>query len=205
MIPVLAAQDPIAACQWLADQFGFAQVAPGLMAFGAGLVAVVPGADVPGNLIPLALDHVAFQVADADAVFHRFSAAGAQLDPAFTPDGPRDIPQFWDHGVRFVFFQGPEGAPFEFCAINNGPVDRGHSHFAIRANDLDAAERLVAGFGAKLIARHLLPGGLRPVSVRFLQSGPDLFELFDEAPVVQPKPRLGWVGFLPDATQVHPI
>ena len=201
MIPVLAVVDTVAACRLLADQFGFVPTGRDRMAFGTALVAVMPSAALPGNLIPLRLDHAAFQVADADAVYQAFGAAGAMLDPTFTPDGPRDIPQFWDHGVRFVFFQGPQGAPFEFCAKNNaGPLDRAHSHFAIRTSDLDAAEVQLAGFGAKRIAQHLLPGNPRPVSVRFMQSGPDVFELFDEAPAGPPYKNQGWVGFLPDNT-----
>jgi catechol 2,3-dioxygenase-like lactoylglutathione lyase family enzyme len=198
MIPVLAVQNPEAACQWLSDHFGFTPVGPGQMAFGAAHIAVAASDDLPANLVPLRLDHVAFAVADADAVSQAFGAAGALLDPTFTPGGPRDIPQFWDSGVRFVFFQGPHGAPFEFCAKNNaGAAGRGHSHFAIRARDMDAAETQLATFGAKCIAQHLLPGAPRPVAVRFLQSGPDVYELFDEAPVATVPPRMGWVGLLP--------
>lgn len=200
MIPVLAVRDPVAACHLLADQFGFTRVGPGQMAFGAAMIAVVARDDLPGALIPLRLDHVAFQVADADAVYQTFSAAGARLDPTFTPHGPRDIPQFWDNGVRFVFFLGPEGAAFEFCAKNDTaePIVRGHSHFAIRTSDLDAAEAQVATLGASRIAQHQLPGNPRPVSVRFVQSGPDVFELFDEAPVSAACGPMGWVGLLPD-------
>lgn len=201
MIPVLAVQDPDAACQSLTDQFGFAPVGPGRIAFGAAHIAVAASDDLPANMIPLRLDHVAFAVADADAVYQAFGAAGARLDPTFTPDGPRDIPQFWDSGVRFVFFQGPHGAPFEFCAKNNAAaVDRGHSHFAIRASDLDAAEVPLAAFGAERVAEHLLPGDPHPVSVRFLRSGRDMFELFDEAPAGRADQTHGWVGFLPDDT-----
>ena len=201
MTPVLATHDPAAACRMLADQFGFMQVSPGLMTFGTAMVAVVPATALPENLIALPVDHVAFAVDDADAVYRRFSAAGGQIDPAFTPGGPRDIAQFWDHGVRFVFFAGPEGAAFEFCAKNRvkGPVDVGHSHFGIRSANLDLTQADLARFGAKLIARHLLPAAPYPVDVRFVQAGPDVFELFDEAPAASPKPGLGWVGFLPDA------
>lgn len=200
MIPVLAVRDPVTACHLLARQFGFTQVGPGQMAFGAALIAVVASDALPGALIPLRLDHVAFQVADADKVYQAFSTAGAQLDPTFTPHGPRDIPQFWDNGVRFVFFLGPEAAAFEFCAKNDAafPIHCGHSHFAIRTGDIDAAEAQVAAFGASRIAQHLLPGNPRPVSVRFVQSGPDLFELFDEAPVAATSRPVGWVGLLPD-------
>lgn len=200
MIPVLAVDDPVAACRTLAAQFGFAQIGPGRMAFGSAQIAVVGSRVLPDALIPLQLDHVAFQVPDADAVYRNFSAAGAELDPNFTPGGPRDIPQFWDHGVRFVFFQGPQGAPFEFCAKTavTGPVDRGHSHFAIRSVDLDQAEAALGAFGPTCIAKHSLPGTPQPVSVRFLQAGSVVFELFDEAPVVTHADLSGWVGLLPD-------
>ena len=198
MIPVLAVKDPVAACHMLAAQFGFVQVGPGLMGFGTAQIAVVDGTALPGALIPLRLDHVAFAVPDADAVYRSFSAAGAVLDPNFTPAGPRDIPQFWDQGVRFVFFRGPQGAAIEFCAKTaTGPVERGHDHFAIRHPDLDQAEDALDAFGPIRIAQHILPGTAHPVSVRFLQAGPVVFELFDEAPVVTHTPLSGWVGLLP--------
>ena len=198
MIPVLAVDDPVAACQLLAAQFGFVQAGPGLVGFGTAQIAVVAGTALPGAMIPLRLDHVAFAVPDADQAHRSFSAAGARLDPSFTPDGPRDIPQFWDHGVRFVFFLGPQGAAFEFCAKTAvaGPQAPGHSHFAIRSADLNQAEAALTAFRPTRIARYSLPGTQQPVSVRFLQAGPVVFELFDEPPVVTHTPLSGWVGLL---------
>lgn len=200
MIPVLAVRDPVSACRTLADQFGFVQGPHGRMAFGTTQITVVSSDALPSALIRLRLDHVAFHVAAVDEIYETFCRAGAVPDPSFTPDGPRDIPQFWDHGVRFIFFQGPGAAPFEFCTRTNASagVERGHDHFAIRAFELDAAEARVGLLGGRRIAEHSLPAVTRSVSVRFVQTGPVVFELFDEPPFAANTPATGWVGLMPD-------
>lgn len=200
MIPVLAVNDIARAQDTLAGQFGFRSLGPGRMAVGTASIVIVPIGAPPDGLIVLPLDHVAFQVPDADRACRTFLDKGAQPDPHFTPDGPREIAAFWEHGVRFIFFHGPDGAPFEFCAKNavSPPSDICHSHFAIRAADLDMAEAQIEALGARRIAHHQLAGGLRPVNVRFLQGGSDIFELFDEAPVVVRSDQSGWIGLLPN-------
>jgi len=205
MIAVLAVKDPDHAQQTLHEHFGFRRVAQGLIAYGDAKIAIVPAGTYPGGMIALPFDHIAFRVPDADDCYRRFLASGAHVDKQFTPDGPRDITEFWTAGVRFVFFEGPDAAPFEFCAQNDPsePQSAGHSHFAIRTPDLDATAAQLCGLGATEIARHLLPSAPRPVAVRFLRLGAEVFELFDEAPLVANHGTTGWVGLIP--RQGHPL
>ena len=200
MIPVLAVTDPLAARLYLEKTLGFRAAADGHMAFGDTEIAVVAADARPDDLIAMEFDHIAFQVPDADACCRRCLAAGAGLDRRFTPDGPRDIPEFWTQGVRFVFFTGPEGAPFEFCARNDPSADQGegHSHFALRSPSPDALATCLLTMGAREIASHTLAGQAGPVSVRFLQSGKDIFELFDDPPFAESPASTGWIGLLPD-------
>lgn len=169
------------------------------MRFGDQLVALVTGDATPAGLIPLALDHLALRVPDARKAARDFGANGARLHTGFTPEGPRDIPQFWEHGVRFVFFEGPDGVPLEFCqklGAEAASAPLGHDHYALRARDLAPPQAVCAALGATTVATHLLEGEV-PVSVRFLARGNEIFELFDEGPF--PAPGLyGWIGLLPD-------
>lgn len=199
MIPVLAVNDLVAARLLLENQLGFRRAASGHMVFGDAEVAVVAADALPVGMTALPFDHIAFRVPDADRCHRRGLASGAAPDVRFTPDGPRDIPDFWRQGVRFVFFQGPDGAPFEFCAQNDATVaqSEGHSHFAIRTQDPDAVATRLAALGATEIARHVLAGAEGPVLVRFLQAGAHVFELFDEAPFAMEAAATGWVGLLP--------
>lgn len=197
MIPVLAVEDPVSAREMLARVFGFVPAGGGCMALGGQSVAVIRWGAVPDDLLRIRLDHVAFATADADATCAEFDARGAHLARAFTPDGPRDIPEFWDNGVRFVFFDGPDGWPLEFCRKNGTPGRAGHDHFAIRTADIAAVEDRLVALGALPIAHHRLGSGTGPVEVRFLALGPDVFEVFDEGPFAGGEPDRGWIGFLP--------
>lgn len=209
MIPVLAVTSPALACQQLADHFGFQPRGMGRMVFGTAEIVVVPQGkisqgkisqgEIPQGFIDLPLDHVAFQVPDAEEQYLLSRAVGAQLDPNFTPNGLRDIPEFWENGVRFVFFQGPDATPLEFCTKNppSAPQPNGHSHYAIRTQDIDATESRIIAMGGHRMAQHRLAGNPTPVTVRFMALGAVVFELFDEAPIAQTKPSLGWIGLLP--------
>jgi catechol 2,3-dioxygenase-like lactoylglutathione lyase family enzyme len=180
----------------LARLFDFAAAGDGRMVLGDQPIAVVGTGEVPSGMIPLRLDHVAFATDDADATHVRLAAQGARLAGAFTPDGPRDIPEFRAHGVRFVFFDGPEGWPLEFCATNGVARHPGHDHYAIRTAELDATEARLAALGAGPIARHVLAGAAGPVHVRFLSLGNHTFELFDDAPGAEHRSDAGWIGVL---------
>ena len=196
MIPVLAVEDPVSAREMLARVFGFVPAGGGCMALGGQSVAVIRWGAVPDDLLRIRLDHVAFATADADATCAEFDARGAHLARAFTPDGPRDIPEFWDNGVRFVFFDGPDGWPLEFCMKKGRPGRTGHDHFAIRTADIGADEARLRTIGAALVARHRLCTDTAPVNVRFLALGTDMFEVFDEGPYPFVDPDRGWIGLI---------
>lgn len=195
MHPVLAVSDLAAARSKLAHDFGFTQDG-NLMRLGTQAIILVKEGQRPAQFIDLPLDHVAMSVKDADRTDAEFRARGALPDRDFTPDGPRDIPDFWAHGVRFTFFAGPEGAPLEFCAKNGDtalPATFGHSHYGIRcASVADLSAELMAR-GATVLAKHQLKGGAGIVNVAFLQLGPVVLELFDEPPFPG-KPAGRWIG-----------
>ena len=194
LIPVLALADPAAGAAYLQQVLGFRPAGEGRLAFGAQEVALSRCGQPPAGLVPMRLDHVAFRVGDADRTAAELTAQGGRLAPAFTPDGPLGIAEFWDWGVRFVFLDGPEGWPFEFCARNGQPeAAPGHDHYAIRAQDLDGAEAALTRFAPVPVAQHLLDG---PVRVRFLAAGGAMFELFDEAGGSVAPPGAGWIGLL---------
>jgi catechol 2,3-dioxygenase-like lactoylglutathione lyase family enzyme len=199
MIPVLAVMDPHEAAYALVRLFDFVDLGGGRLRFGDQTIALsAPGA-APADMLDLPFDHLALRVADATATAVDFAARGARLHAAFTPHGPRDIAEFWDHGVRFVFFEGPGGWPVEFCEKRLTPPVQpleGHSHYGFRTPDLDALEARFAALGATRVRTHRLGDDAAPVNVRFLALGGDIIELFDEGPFAPPA-TAGWVGLLP--------
>jgi catechol 2,3-dioxygenase-like lactoylglutathione lyase family enzyme len=195
MRPVLAVRDPVAARRKLAGDFGWTDDG-GLMRLGEQAIIVNAIGQRPENFLATPLDHVALSVADADSAFRTFSARGARLAARYTPSGPRDIPEFWEHGVRFVFFETPDGWPLEFCAVNGrgiGSAAFGHSHYGIRCANVEAAERQFAHHGASRIAGYRLEAGPAIVNVLFLQLGAVILELFDEPPFAEDH-GAGWIG-----------
>lgn len=199
MIPVLALDDPAEGAGFLCTRLGFSAdpADPQLLRFGTQALRLVHAGQPVQGLIDLPFDHLALRVPDPDAAQSRAIALGARMHPAFTPDGPREIAEFGPVGVRFVFFQGPEGWPFEFVAPRNAPPGLpGHDHFGLRSLPLAPAESHLAEMGATLQSRHSLHGPDAAVSVTFLQLGAAVFELFDEPASQPPVQGKGWVGFL---------
>lgn len=195
MVPVLALRDVAAGLTQLTGRLGFEAIDAQTARFGTQVLRLCPAGMPPEGLIPLRLDHLAFCVASADAIHARLLDLGAHRHPDFTPDGPREIPEFHEKGVRFVFFEGPERGAFEFCeTLGAGEVGEGHDHFAIRNDDLEQSAARIAAFGAEETARHILPG---PVNVRFMRAGYTSFELFDEPSTERRAPAEGFIGFLP--------
>lgn len=199
MIPVLAVNDPEAGAAFLCGKLGFRRDEGDalLVHFGDQPVRLVTkGRALPG-LIDLPFDHLALRVPDADATEASGLAQGAVRHKAFTPDGPHEIAEFGACGVRFIFFEGPDGWPFEFCAERgSGDGGHGHGHYGLRcASVADMSEKLSA-LGAKTRSTHRLNGPDGEVQVAFLTLGDGIFELFDEAPAGPPSPGSGWIGFL---------
>lgn len=192
MIPVLQVKDPAAACDMLIRLFGFVP-RNGRLALGLQEV-LVTGSSEPEGLIAFPFDHLAIRVSDVDATLGEALARGAELDPAFTPDGPREIAAFGASGMRYGFCRGPEGWPLEFCAPRQpegGFLPR-HDHSGWRVADFETALTTLASRGARLAARHRLGA----VSVGFLPWDDCVCELFDEpAPTAAPSGG-GWIGFV---------
>lgn len=200
MIPVLSVSDPAAARRHLVDILGFQALGDDRVGFGTQQIRLCTPDAAPFGMLALGFDHLALRVGDVDAQMRRILAQGGQLTAGFTPDGPAEIAAFWDQGVRYVFFDGPEGWPLEFChphaAQHQGP--QGHDHFGIRSTDLDRLEAQLVDLGATRVAQHQLTGGARPVNVRFLRLGAQIFEIFDEMPApIAPRDGQGWIGLLP--------
>lgn len=197
MIPVLAVDDPAAACEQLACHFGF-QKRDGLMWLGTQAISVLKTGDQPTGFVALPLDHIALSVTDAAEACRVFSGRGATYSKSHTPDGLREIPEFWDNGVRFVFFEGPMSAPLEFCeTIGIAPQARemNHDHYGIRRMDFEKTVLDLQELGAVQIARHRLLATNDTINVMFLRWNDSVLELFDERSVHAPTPH-GWTGFL---------
>ena len=197
LILVLAVSDPEAACGMLARVFGFEPRENDMMVFGNHAAVVVRIGAAPRGMLRMPLDHVAFSVNDADHARLQFITRGGKLAKLFTPDGPEDIPEFWDHGVRFVFFDGPDGWPFEFCMKIGAVAGEGHDHFAIRKADITTAITALSNVGCIPVAQHRLGSGERSVEVQFMALGSDMFEVFAEGPYPDIDAERGWIGLLP--------
>lgn len=175
IVPELAVRDVAQARAMLAEVFGFADW-DGLMVLGDQRVAVVQGtAGGHGGI-----DHLALSVVDVDAALAALRARGAVLDDT-TPDGPKEIAEFWETGVRYVFLRGPEGARIELCAKRGGVASAriaGHDHVGIPCTSVEATEAFFLSLGLTRVAAIDLdrPEGVIPV--RFLTAGQGMIELY---------------------------
>ena len=177
VIPELAVQDLRAAEAMLVQVFGFARQGD-LLCLGGQALALVQAGAPPGHGV---MDHLALAVADVDAALAGFIARGARLE-ATTPEGPREIAEFWGTGVRYVFLEGPEGARIELCARRGGaarPGLPGHDHVGIPCTDIAATAAFWEGLGAAPVAAVELarPDGV--TRVRFLSLGDSMVELYE--------------------------
>lgn len=195
MTPVLALVDPVRGQETLRDVFGFEDLGAGRLRYGDLTIAVCDATQIPDDMMHLRMDHLALRVPDIAPMVAQCRAKRAWV----TPDGPREIAEFWDFGVRFIFFEGPEGWPIEFCMQLGGAGegrggDFGLDHFGIRTLDVVRMADQLASLGAVLIAQHRLG----EVDVQFVKRADQMFELFNEAPFARPPASQGWVGFLCD-------
>ncbi|WRH61714.1 MAG: hypothetical protein RSE12_15245 [Fuscovulum sp.] len=177
LIPELAVTDMAAAAAMLRDVFGFSGD-EALLRLGDQAVALV-AADSPAG--HGRIDHLALAVRDVDAALASLIARGARLE-ATTPNGPREIAEFWGTGVRYVFLQGPEGARIELCARLGGPVRDGlpgHDHLGIPCTDLAATEAFFLGLGFAQMAANDLLRDDGVTRVRFLGLGASIVELYE--------------------------
>ncbi len=185
LIPELAVVDVAAVRAMLERVFGFV-TAGGVLRLGDQAVALVASEGPSGHG---GIDHLALAVADLDAALAGFTARGAVLE-ATTPDGPREIAEFWGAGVRYVFLEGPEGARIELCA-KRGVAARvglpGHDHVGIPCTDIAATEAFFRGLGLVRLAAHDLVRADGVTRVVFLQAGRSVVELY-EPPALRGQP-----------------
>lgn len=185
LIPELAVTDPAAAAAMLRTVFGFSGT-DDLLHLGTQSIALVR-ADRPAG--HGRIDHLALAVADVDDALAALLARGATLE-ATTPQGPREIAEFWDHGVRYVFLTGPEGARIELCARRATPPRPGlpgHDHIGIPCTDIAATEAFFHGLGLMPLASVDLDRPDGRTAVRFLGLGPSVVELY-EPPALRGQP-----------------
>lgn len=203
MIAVLSVSNPAAAKDQLIREMAFVDLGLWrdalLLGFGEQKILVVARGFVPEGMLEEQLDHLALRVTDVGAFYGAAIKAGACVDPAFTPDGPRVIPEFWEQGLCCVFFKGPDGAPLEFCErIGAGNPDIGHDHFGVRCENFQDMFERVADLGANEVASHNLEAGSGSIRVSFMRRGRWMFELFDEAAAGGADVLRPWIGLVPE-------
>jgi len=175
--PELAVTDRAAAASMLATVFGFRQQGE-TFTLGSQSIALVPAARPP---VHGRIDHLALAVNDVDASLAALRARGAALDST-TPQGPNEIPEFWDSGVRYVFLQGPEGARIELCARRAAAPRSelpGHDHIGIPCTDIAATAAFFTGIGLLPLAAVTLTRDDGQTHVRFLGHGAQVVELYE--------------------------
>lgn len=176
IVPELAVQHLAGAEAMLITVFGFARDAE-MLRLNDQRVALVQ-ADGPGG--HGGIDHLALAVNDTDAALAVFLARGAVLDST-TPDGPKEIAEFWANGVRYAFLQGPEGARIELCAKRDTPAQPhrpSHDHIGIPCSDIAASTAFFIALGAKPVAEVDLIRAEGTIPVRFLSAGQSVIELY---------------------------
>lgn len=175
--PELAVTDRAAAVSMLTTVFGFTAQGDRLT-LGSQSIALIQAAARP---VHGRIDHLALAVNDVDTALASLRARGAALDDT-TPEGPNDIPEFWESGVRYVFLQGPEGARIELCAKRAAAprADRpGHDHIGIPCTDIAATAAFFTGLGLVPLAAVTLTRDDGETHVRFLGHGAHVVELYE--------------------------
>lgn len=177
VIPELAVMDVPAAAAMLRDVFGFAPSGERMRLGDQAVVLVAVDRPADHGVI----DHLALKVDDLDKVLSEMLARGAVLE-ATTPDGPREIAEFWESGMRYVFLTGPEGARIELCARLGGIGRKGlpgHDHLGLPCTDISASTAFWAGLGAQPLAAVDLTRADGVTQVRFLTIGESVVELYE--------------------------
>lgn len=176
IVPELAVQDLAGAEAMLVGVFGFARDGA-LLRLNDQRIALVQAEGRRGHG---GIDHLALSVNDTDAALADLMARGAVLEST-TPDGPKDIAEFWTNGVRYAFLQGPEGARIELCAKRDTPAQAhrpGHDHIGIPCTDIAASAAFFTELGAKPVAAVDLIRAEGTIAVRFLSAGQSVIELY---------------------------
>lgn len=148
IVPELAVTDTRSAAALLTGVFGFAQDGA-FLRLGSQQIALAGVPVAPDHGV---IDHLALSVPDVAEAGQAFIARGAVVDAGVTPDGPKEIAEFWGRGVRYLFLQGPEGARIELCCNLGDPRAPGHDHLGIPCRDLAATRAFALSLGGAVLA-----------------------------------------------------
>jgi catechol 2,3-dioxygenase-like lactoylglutathione lyase family enzyme len=203
LLPILSLADQRAGIAMLDRVFGFESTGMRggfgtIMALGNQRILIVPKLAVVGSVRP---HHLALSIPDTDQAMKECLDRGGVLAQSMTPDGPLEIPEFWTNGVRYVFFDGPEGALIELC-MKKGQLSAeewGHDHIGIECEDIAASQSQFEHAGCNLIASHSLDRDDGITDVAFLNRGASVAELFcppKASKAAETPPLSGWVGCL---------
>jgi len=177
IVPILSLAHPAEGVAMLCDLFGFKSTGADVdnkytLTLGNQTI-LVRSLDQPTG--PVSLHHLALAVPDVDTAMNECVKRGAKLADAVTPNGPLEIPEFWQSGFRYVFFEGPENTLIELgMKIDDNTITQNdtnkwsHDHIGIQCQDIAATQSLFTAAGCKLIAEHTL---IRPdgnINVAFL-------------------------------------
>lgn len=184
LIPQLQTADPDAAERLLMEVFGFAPDGPCLR-LGSQRIALVAGPQTGHGVI----DHLALAVPEVAHTAQALMARGAQPDLSVTPDGPKEIAEFWQGGVQYFFLQGPGSARIELCSNLAQPAPSlGHDHIGISSTNMAASLRFFTDLGARLLSSVDLSRADGITEVRFLSFHGSVVELYSP-PDLRTAPR----------------
>jgi len=198
IVPILSLDDVAAGISWLEKILGF-RVESTQESFGTTLalgdqrIVVSKGLSIAGAFRP---HHLALSVPDVDEAMAVCLLRGGELADSMTPDGPLEISEFWENGVRYVYFEGPEGVLIELCAKKNpiSGTEWGHSHVGVMCYDVDEERRVFERLGCKRIADHQLNRPDETTNVTFLEFGRSVVELFSGQQTGLCNSLAGWNG-----------
>lgn len=200
IVPILSLSDPASGVAMLNRVFGFQPTVSSneigvVLALGDQKICITAGQAVVGGVRP---HHLALSVPDTDLAMRECLSRGGVLSSSMTPDGPLEIPEFWDEGVRYVFFEGPEGALIELCMKKGvtGSLGWGHDHIGIQCDDINGTQADFLAKGCKVVTKYVLQRTEGGTEVAFLERGGSVIELFSPPkPSVEHHALVGWVGF----------
>ncbi|MFV0431894.1 MAG: VOC family protein [Alphaproteobacteria bacterium] len=196
MIPVLSVTSIEDAKAFFTKKLPFADVGKNHLAYGEDVILLVQQ-DIwknNHNITPYHFDHIAFKVIDLDSFAQKKQKQGLKLDANYTADGITSIKEFWQEGVRFIFFKGPDNVPIEFCSqIDGSTTTKGIDHLGVRTQNLDKAQKDFAHLEARIIAEYQLDGDN---NVCFFTANNKMIEAFTAAGHNGMHNGLGWVGYI---------
>lgn len=99
MMPVLRVKNPVSTGFLLKRNFGFKQSGD-IWRLGEQSIRIVIEGEVPDQFVSLLFDHLAIAAYNINKHTEHFKAKGALLSKDYKPDGPREIAEFWEAGVR---------------------------------------------------------------------------------------------------------